>query len=92
MAEEESRPVPVEVTAHAGYRSEEYPKAFRIGSGAFAVEKILDRWFGPDHAYFKVLADDRNLYILRHDRPRDCWELVYTETKTVEGGIDSTPF
>jgi hypothetical protein len=28
------------------------------------VEEILDQWYGPNDIFFKVRADDGNLYIL----------------------------
>jgi hypothetical protein len=77
----EPRPIPVAVNveAHAGFKAEEYPKAFSIGEKTFRVEKILDRWYGVDHAYFKIRTDDGGLYILRYDQGTDSWELVYMD-------------
>jgi hypothetical protein len=42
------------------------------------VEEVLDQWYGPQDVFYKVRADDGNLYILRQqisapDRP---WDLV----------------
>ncbi|HET7841908.1 MAG TPA: hypothetical protein VFM21_09900 [Terriglobia bacterium] len=39
------------------------------------VKEVLDQWYGPGYQCFKVLADDGNLYILRHDQPEDTWTL-----------------
>jgi hypothetical protein len=39
------------------------------------VEEILDQWYGPDDEFFKVRADDGNLYILRHHPLEDEWSL-----------------
>jgi hypothetical protein len=72
-------PVPVRVESYAGYKAEEYPKAFSIGDRSFRVDRILDRWYGADHAYFKVRTDDGGLYILRYDQGSDAWELVYMD-------------
>jgi len=30
------------------------------------VEEVLDQRYGPESTFFKVRADDGNLYILRH--------------------------
>ena len=38
--------------------------------------EILDRWFGEDHDYFKVRADDGGVYVLRYNRCEDGWELT----------------
>jgi hypothetical protein len=41
------------------------------------VEEVLDQWYGPSDVFFKVHADDGNLYILRQSqRPsEDAWSL-----------------
>lgn len=41
----------------------------------YEVKEVLDQWYGPDYQCFKVLADDGNLYILRHNHPEDTWTL-----------------
>jgi hypothetical protein len=33
------------------------------------------KWYGPDAVFFKVRADDGNLYILRHRSAADEWSL-----------------
>jgi hypothetical protein len=42
------------------------------------VEDVLDQWYGLEHAFFKVRADDRKVYILRHQTsvPDGEWDLV----------------
>ncbi len=35
----------------------------------------IDRWFAPDHRYFKVRGDDGAVYLLRCDDPANHWEL-----------------
>lgn len=65
----------VDVETYDGYKGAERPRAFvwkgrRIGCG-----KIMDRWYGEDHEYFKLEGDDGRTYILRHDRHLDRWEL-----------------
>jgi hypothetical protein len=39
------------------------------------VEELLDQWYGPDDVFYKVRADDGNLYILRHNEREDEWSL-----------------
>jgi hypothetical protein len=60
----------------AGYRGEEAPQRFYIGERAIDVVEVLDRWIAPDHRYFKCLASDEDIYILRHDVVRRSWELT----------------
>jgi hypothetical protein len=44
----------------------------------YMVEEVLEQWYGPEHAFFKLRADDGNVYILRHltSTPDGGWELV----------------
>ncbi len=56
----------VEVESYSGYKAEEHPRRFRLGSHLLQVIEILDRWYDPDAAYFKVRASDGNRYILKN--------------------------
>jgi hypothetical protein len=56
------------------------PDSFTLGERLFQVRVIIDRWFGADYAYVKVVADDGNLYILRHDLLTDGWEMVLMDS------------
>ena len=55
----------IQVECHAGYRYPERPLAFTLGGKRLEVEQVLDRWYGEDAQYFKVLAADRCIYLLR---------------------------
>jgi hypothetical protein len=66
-------PLPVETVQ--GETGEE-PAWFVVLEKRFQVREIVDRWFGEDHAYFKVKADDGVLYILRYSLVEAEWELV----------------
>jgi hypothetical protein len=37
-----------------------------MGERLFEITEVLDRWYGPDDTWFRVRADDGNLYILRN--------------------------
>jgi hypothetical protein len=41
----------------------------------FDVRKVLDQWYGVGYRCFTVLADDNNVYILRHHSEMDTWTL-----------------
>lgn len=73
MAHESFRVV---VDCYAGYRGEETPRRFRLGSRTVEVAEVLDRWLDPEHRYFKLRGDDGDLYILRHDAESDAWEMT----------------
>lgn len=64
----------IEVESHAGYKGEEYPLRFRMQGSTCEVIEILDRWYGPDDMYFRVRAEDGNVYVLRN-RPESGWTL-----------------
>ena len=73
----------IRVECYAGYRGDEEPRAFWLGERRLEVIELLDRWLAPNHRYFKVKADDGDIYILRHDEVRGEWELgAYTRAQT----------
>jgi len=70
----------IRVECYAGYRGEETPRRFQLGTGSaevVEVKDILDRWLAPGHRYFKVLGNDGAVYILRHDTVSWSWDLTY---------------
>ncbi len=69
----------IEVNAYSGYKANERPVSFRIRERVFEVKEILDRWYGEDHDYFKLRADDDHTYLIRYDRKSDEWELLMME-------------
>jgi hypothetical protein len=71
--------IPLMVETYSGYRADERPVAFRLRERRIAVRKILDRWSGEDHAYFKLTGEDGALYIIRQDVSSDGWELILME-------------
>ena len=68
----------VEVQCYAAAKADERPLRFRINEQEYLVEEVLDQWYGPEHMFFKLRADDGNLYILRHQssKPNGDWDLV----------------
>jgi hypothetical protein len=57
------------VECYSGHKGDERPVRFQLDGHDYFVEELLDQWYGPDDMYFKVRADDGNLYILRHHGP-----------------------
>ena len=57
----------------------ENPVSFALRERTFKVIEITDRWHGSDKAYYKITADDGNLYVIKHDLEADAWELVQME-------------
>jgi hypothetical protein len=66
----------IQVTAYSGYKANERPLSFVLDDKTLEVRDIIDRWYGVEHDYFKVLADDGAVYLLRWNRHRDIWFLV----------------
>jgi hypothetical protein len=74
----------LQVQCYSGTKVDERPVRFRLDDREYLVEEILDQWYGPEHIFFKLRADDSNFYILRHrtSLPDGEWELVsFRETR-----------
>jgi hypothetical protein len=69
-------PFEVQVECHAGYRGEETPRRFVMGTRRVEVTEVVDRWLAPDHRYFKLRGDDGSLYIIRQDGASGRWEMT----------------
>lgn len=67
----------LQVECYAGQKADERPVRFRLDERDYMVEELLDQWYGADDVFFKVRADDGNLYILRHNSSanQDAWHL-----------------
>ncbi len=79
MTSEDSRKLVIDVRCYSGYKANERPESFSFKDRVYKVVEIIDRWYGQDYAYFKLKADDGNLYILRYSVKMDRWELHYFE-------------
>ena len=66
----------VQVEAYSGYKAQERPLRFRLGEHWRVVREVVDRWYGPEAMYFKVAAEDGNLYILRLQESTQEWSLA----------------
>ena len=69
-------PVKIRVECYSGYRGDEEPRAFWLGSRRFEVVELQDRWLNPERRYFKVRVDDGRRFILRHDESSGEWQLA----------------
>jgi hypothetical protein len=65
----------VRVQSYSGRKPDERPVGFQLGDRQYVVEEVVDQWYGPEASFFKVQADDGNLYILRHGSAPDEWSL-----------------
>ncbi len=81
----------IRVACYAGYRGNEQPVRFYLGTRCIEVEEVLDRWLEPDLRYFKVRGDDGGIYILRHDSHADAWTLtLFDSGQCAETRLSST--
>jgi hypothetical protein len=65
----------IQVTCYAGRCADERPTRFAMGGREFTVRGVDGQWHSPDATYFRVLADDGNYYVLRHDKGQNSWTL-----------------
>ncbi len=66
------------VECYAGRKADERPIRFQLEGRHYLVETVLDQWYDPESIFYKVRADDGNLYILRQQTstPDGVWDLV----------------
>ena len=48
------------------------------------VAELRDRWDGRAYRYYKLIGEDRNVYILRCDEPQNKWTLVLYRSEAEE--------
>lgn len=65
----------IRVECYSGQRADERPLRFFAGENAYTVERVDDKWYSPDATYFRVTANDGNMYVLRHDETKDAWTM-----------------
>jgi len=64
------------VESYSGYKGNERPTLFSLKDRRVGIVDIIDRWYGTDHDFFRVLADDGRVYLLKWHRFTDEWFLV----------------
>ncbi len=69
----------VEMESRAEDEGARRPAAFTLLGRTFRVREVVDQWWGSDHTYCKLVADDGNIYVIRHDLESDTWEMVLME-------------
>ena len=66
----------VQMQTYSGFKADERPTGFLLNGCRYLIEEICDQWLGPDSSYFKVRADEQNLYIFEHRPASDEWSLA----------------
>ena len=57
----------LDVECYSGRKADEKPVRFSLDGHSYLVEEVLDQWYGTGSTFFKVRANDGNLYILRQN-------------------------
>ena len=76
----------LEVECYSGRKADERPVRFRLDGHEYLVEEVLDQWYGPSDTYFKVQADDGNLYILRRETAAPGGHGIWNRSGNCHGG------
>lgn len=75
----------IKVESDSGPKGQESPLRFLLGSRTIQVEAVVDRWYGEQASYFRVLGNDENSYILKGPLQDGSWELVSFTHKDSRG-------
>jgi hypothetical protein len=73
----------VRVECYAGRKAYERPLRFWLDDHLRIVDEVLESWYGPDAAFFKLRADDGSIYLLKHDTSiaDGEWSLAFDNSK-----------
>ena len=77
--EQQVRPRPslkIRVECIVGAYGDKVPKSLHLGSRVIHCLELIDQWHGRDHRYFKIRAEEGEVYILRYDVHSLEWELT----------------
>ena len=78
----------LKVECYTSSKLNERPVAFSLSNSRHKVEEIIDRWYGDGSRYFKIKADDENIYLLKYDERTDRWEWVFYQNPKM---LDALP-
>ena len=78
----------LKVECYTSSKLNERPVAFSLSNSRYKVEEIIDRWYGEGSRYFKIKADDDNIYLLKYDERKDRWEWVFYQNPKM---LDALP-
>ena len=68
------------------------PVAFFLSNSRYKVEEIIDRWYGKGSRYFKIKANDDNIYLLKYDERKDFWEWVFYQNPKMLNALQDPDF
>jgi len=68
-------------------QTKERPVAFQVCDRRYRIKEIVDRWYGVGEVFFKVEADDNNIYLLKYEEGQGCWDLVFFQNPVLIGSL-----
>ena len=68
-------------------QTKERPVAFQVYDRRYRIKEIVDRWYGVGEVFFKVEADDNNIYLLKYKEGQGCWDLVFYQNPALIGAL-----
>ena len=68
-------------------QTKERPVAFQVYNRRYKIKEIVDRWYGVGEVFFKVEADDNNIYLLKYEEGQGCWDLVFFQNPVLIGSL-----
>ena len=80
----------IKVEFCSGYRIKERPVAFQFFDRRYKIKKVMDRWYGDGEVFFKVEADDNNIYLLKYEEGQGRWELVFYQNPLLVGALTAS--
>lgn len=57
----------IRVECYSGYKADQWPLRFYLGDRCLEIIERSDQWYSPDADYFRVRAQDGQIYVLKHD-------------------------
>jgi hypothetical protein len=66
----------VRVECYSGHKADERPRRLVFESQTLEISEVEDRWYSPGATYFRVLVENGERYVLRHDDAQDVWTLT----------------
>jgi hypothetical protein len=66
------------VECYSGRKADERPVRFWLEGKQYHVDAVLDQWYDPQGIFYKVRANDGNVYMIRRQTstPEGTWDLV----------------
>ena len=80
----------IKVEFCSGYQIKEKPIAFQFCDRQYKIKEVVDQWYGEGEVYFKVEADDNNIYLLKYEEGQGCWDLIFYQNPLLVGALTAS--